>query len=94
VSESPKNHTPHGPLASARGHLAGRFSTPPENGNGRHAKPALTKTARELEANARMLAKTGMDSGDIARALGQYGVTSLQVTQWLGNAPPATESGP
>lgn len=45
------------------------------------------KSARELEADALKLAATGMGSADIARTLGQFGVTAHQVTLWLANAP-------
>jgi hypothetical protein len=42
-----------------------------------------TKTPTELEANARQLHAAGTSAGDIAKYLGQYGVTLEQVTGWL-----------
>lgn len=85
ISE-PHTEAQHGALASAHGHLARR--TGAANGNAAEPTPRTTKSPAQLEADARLLAKTGLNSGDIARCLGQYGVTAPQVMQWLSNAPP------
>lgn len=66
-------------LASAQGRLAGRKDT--ERSNGRR------KSDLELEADAHRLAAAGMSSHDIARTLGQHGVTHHQVTAWISNIP-------
>lgn len=76
--------SPRGELASAVGRLARRVP-PQESKNGSTPKP--TKTSDELQADARKLAAAGSTLWDIAKILGQHGVTTEQVGMWLGNAP-------
>lgn len=75
-----------GELASATRRLARRDGL---NGAAA-AKAALrpTKSREELDHDIEYLANQGMSSEDIARTLGQYGVTALQVRERLANRPP------
>lgn len=78
-----------GELASATRRLARRDGQANGNG-GAAAKAALrpSKSSEELDHDIEYLADQGMSSEDIARTLGQYGVTALQVRERLANRPP------